>query len=102
MSELALLLLLAAAVLAWIDYRHVQEIAVSRCRRACGAAHVQFLDDTAALRRLRLARDGNSVVRVWRRFTFEYSTSLGDRRCGAIVMLGREPLVLDLDDAGLG
>lgn len=96
MIELFWLLLLAIAVMGWIDHRHVQELAIERSRRACDAAGVQFLDDTAALRRLKLMRDSQGVIRIWRRFTFDYSTD-GDRHQGAVVMLGKWPVTLELN-----
>jgi hypothetical protein len=98
MLELALLLFVAAALAAWTDHRHVLGIAVDHCRRACDGAGLQFLDDTVALHRVRPARDANGVLRLRRHFTFDYSTPAGERRHGAIAMLGRRPLALELDD----
>lgn len=98
MSDLSLLLILAVIAAVWIDNRRVQEIAVARCRQACERAGVQFLDDVAPVWRIRFARDGNGVLRLRRVFTFEYSTALGERRSGSIVMLGRVPVALQLED----
>jgi hypothetical protein len=98
MSELALLVLFAAVVALWLDSRRVQEIAVARCRQACDTAGLQFLDDVAPIWRLRLARDAHGDLRLRRIFTFEYTTPLGERRSGSIVMLGRTPAALRLDD----
>ena len=98
MSDIALLLLIAVVAMLWLDNRRVQELAVARCRSACQKAGVQFLDDIAQVWRVRLARDGNGVLRLRREFTFEYSTPLGERRNGSIVMLGRVPVALQLED----
>lgn len=98
MSELSLLLLLAVFAVFWHDNRRVQEIAVARCRQVCERAGVQFLDDIAPVWRVRLARDANGVLRLRRVFTFEYSTALGERRSGSIVMLGRVPVALQFED----
>jgi hypothetical protein len=97
MSELAVLLLFAALVALWLDSRRVQEIAVARCRQACDTAGLQFLDDVAPIWRLRLARDAHGVLRLRRIYTFEYTTPLGERRSGSIVMLGRTPAALRLE-----
>jgi Protein of unknown function (DUF3301) len=99
MSELSLLLIIAVIGALWLDYRRVQDIAVAHCRQACERAGVQFLDDIAPVWRVRLARDANGVLRLRRVFTFEYSTAAGERRSGSIVMLGRVPLALYLEDA---
>lgn len=98
MSEIALLLIFAVAAVWWHDNRRVQEIAVGRCRDACIQAGVQFLDDIAPVWRVRLARDANGVLRLRRVFTFEYSTPRGERRSGSIVMLGRVPVALQLEN----
>ena len=99
MSELATLLFMAIALLVWFESRTVQDIAVAHCRRACERAGVQFLDDIAPVWRVRLARDAAGVLRLRRVFVFEYSTPLGERRHGSIVMLGRTPVGLQLEDA---
>lgn len=102
MSELTLLLVFAVVGALWFDHRRVQDIAVARCRQACERAGVQFLDDVAPAWRVRLARDANGRLRLRRLFTFEYSTAAGERRSGSIVMLGRVPLALHLDDHAEG
>jgi Protein of unknown function (DUF3301) len=98
MSELSLLLVFAVLGALWFDHRRVQDIAVARCRQACERAGVQFLDDVAPAWRVRLARDANGALRLQRLFTFEYSTAAGERRSGSIVMLGRVPVALRLED----
>lgn len=98
MSELALLLFLGIVVLLWFESRRVQEIAVARCRQACRQAGVQFLDDIAPAWRMKLARDADGVLRLRRSYTFDYGTSLGERRSGSIVMLGRTPVTIEFDD----
>ena len=98
MSELALLVFLGLIIVLWHDSRRVQEIAVARCRDACARAGVQFLDEVAPVWRIRFARDPGGVLRVRRVFTFEYATDHGERRSGSIVMLGRTPVALNLED----
>lgn len=98
MSDLALLLLIAALVALWFEGRRVQEIAVARCRVACERAGVQFLDDIAPVWRVRLGRDAGGTLRLRRVYTFEYGTAYGERRRGSIVMLGRTPVAVQLDD----
>lgn len=101
MTDLALLALLALAGMLWFESRRVQEAAVARCRRACEAAGVQFLDDIAPVWRVRVARDESGTLRLRRVFTFDYSTPTGERRSGVIVMLGRRPVALELDPSDI-
>lgn len=97
MQELVILTALALAVWFWFDHRRIQDQAVDYCRRACADAGLQFLDDTAALSRLRLQRDAGGTLRFERCFTFEYSTGTGDRGRGYIILLGRRTTTFVLE-----
>jgi len=87
-TDLVLLALLAG--LAWYTWNAVRakELARRAGKEACARAEVQFLDDTVALRRLRLKRDARGALRLWREYGFEF-TRLGERRYrGSIVLFG--------------
>jgi hypothetical protein len=99
MTNLLLLLLPVTVFMLWREHRKVQEIVVAHCRRTCEAAGVQFLDDVAPVWRVRIARDARGTARLRRVFTFDYSTPLGDRRLGTIVMLGRTPIAIHLEQS---
>lgn len=96
MPELILLFTLVVAVWFWFDHRHVQERANTYCRRACADADVQFLDETAAVTRVRLARDEDGVMRIERRLNFEYSGADGYRGAGYVTMRGDVPVAFQL------
>jgi hypothetical protein len=97
MLDLALLLLFGAAAVAWFHSRKSAEIAVTRCREACRAAGLQFLDDVAPVTRWTLARDHRGTLRIRRIYSFDYTTARGERRSGSLVMLGHRPMVLELE-----
>lgn len=99
MTDLVLLALIALVGMFWFESRRVQEAAVARCRLACNAAGVQFLDDIAPVWRVRLARDEHGSLRLKRVFTFDYGLPTGERRSGVIVMLGRRPIAIELEPA---
>lgn len=88
MNEL-LLALLAAAVWAWVDALRAREAALRACRRTCERLELQLLDETVALRQLRLRRDADGRLRLRRRYSFEYSEHGNERRQGEAVLLGR-------------
>lgn len=107
MFEVVLLLVLAVVAALWLENRRVQEIAIARCRQACETAGVQFLDEVAPNWGWRLTRDVRGTLRLRRIFTFEYSTALGGRQRGSLVMLGRTPVALEIQgravfDSGSG
>lgn len=89
--------LIAAGAFVWADSLRARERALRAGRSACQRYHVQFLDDTVAFARLRLARDQDGQLKIARTYTFEFSDTGNNRRHGAIVMLGGELLDLQLE-----
>src|SRR5436190_17911924 len=95
-EALALLLIIGAAFL-WADSLKARERAISAGRTACERYQLQFLDDTVAFARLRLARDDEGQLKISRTYTFEFSDTGNNRRHGAIVMLGAEVADMHLE-----
>ena len=92
-----LLLLIVLATLLWADSLKARERAVRAGRSACERYQLQFLDDTVAFARVRLARDEDGQLRIKRTYTFEFSDTGNNRRHGAIVMLGGEVADMHLE-----
>ncbi|MBK7355929.1 DUF3301 domain-containing protein [Propionivibrio sp.] len=90
------LLLLAATGWIWFDSLNAREAAVSAARAACRSEDRLLLDDTVAIQRVALGRDDDGVLRIWRRYGFEYSDTGNDRCAGRIVMLGGQVQVITL------
>lgn len=95
-EALAILLILAGALL-WADSLQARERAVRAGRSACERYQLQFLDDTVAFARMRLARNDEGDLRISRTYTFEFSDTGNNRRHGAIVMLGGEVADMHLE-----
>ena len=94
--ELLGLLLLAGTGWLWFDSLSAREAAVAAAKAACAAEDLLLLDDTVAICGLRLARDGDGVMRIQRVYGFEYSDTGNDRHSGSIVMLGSRVLVINI------
>lgn len=97
MWEALAILLLLAAVFAWVDGMRARERAVDAGRAACDRYGLQLLDDTVAFARLRLVRDDEGRLRVKRTYTFEFSDTGNNRRHGSIATLGGELADLRLE-----
>jgi hypothetical protein len=97
MWEAVAILLLVAGTLLWLDSLRARERAVEAGRKACERYRVQFLDDTVAFARMRLARGDEGQLKIARTYTFEFTETGNNRRQGAIVMLGHEVLDLQLE-----
>jgi len=80
----------------WLDSLRAKELATGICRAACKRQDLQFLDQTVALRHLRVRRtlEGLRLRRVYR---FEFSEEGAGRRSGHLVLLG-----LDLKEISFG
>lgn len=88
---------LLAVVWFWLDGMRTREWAITVARRACTQHELQLLDETVALTRLRLGRDGNGRV-AWRRhYGFEFSNGGDDRSSGVVELLGRRVVSLQMD-----
>jgi hypothetical protein len=90
MWEILALALVVAGTLFWIDSLRARERAIAAGRAACERYGVQFLDETVAFARLRLARNATGRLRLERRYVFEFSDTGNNRRGGRIVLLGAE------------
>lgn len=88
--EFFALLAVAALIWFWMDSLSAREVAVAAGRRACEQEGLQFLDDTVALARLRLARNAEGQLRFLRRYAFEFSDTGNNRRPGQVTVLGRQ------------
>jgi hypothetical protein len=90
MWEVLAIALIAAGMFLWLDSLRARERALQAGRSACERYAVQFLDDTVAFARMRLARNDEGGLRIARTYTFEFSDTGNNRRHGAIVMLGAQ------------
>ena len=87
-ASLLLLAVLGFGSWFWLHSIRILEIAREAGRQACNRMDVQFLDDTVASTKLRLARDRNGRRILRRTYRFEFSETGNSRREGEVVMLG--------------
>lgn len=86
-SNVLILLLLGAVVFFWVDSVRAKEVATTKAKELCSRYQVQFLDDSAALARLRLGRT-SAGLRFQRSFNFGYYRDDLGRRQGNLTLLG--------------
>jgi len=90
-SGLLLLVLLATGYW-WYSSHNAYELARQLGAEVCARATVQFLDHTVSLHRLRLRRDDDGRVRIYRIYRFDYSTDGLSRQSGQLALLGSQVL----------
>ena len=96
LGDVALWLALAAVASYWWQAHTVRELALTATRAHCQRFDVQLLDETVALRRVRLRRDSGGQLRFERTYQFEFASTGDERYRGWAVMLGRRVISVDL------
>lgn len=94
--EIVVTAILVLAGWFWWDGLNKRELAIRAARALCQRTGVQLLDETVALRRLRLARDEYQRARLRREFRFEYSDTGDNRLPGYVYLLGDRVLDANL------
>ena len=95
--EVILLALLGLLAWYWYAGMQVREQAIAVGRRSCSETGLQFLDDSVALSRTRLARNGSGQMVLLRDYRFEFSDTGNNRLPGLIRMLGDRVEWVSLD-----
>ena len=88
--------LLAALTWLWIDSLKAREAAIKAAKLVCATENLLLLDDTVAIRHIRLRRDDEGHLRLHRVYFFEYSDTGENRNDGSISMLGSRVLMTKL------
>jgi hypothetical protein len=68
----------------------------ARRARECERASVQFLDDSVALSKNALAARQQPARRIYREYSFDYSSVGDDRQAGRVYLLGERVLTANL------
>lgn len=79
----------------WLDSLRSRELATEICRTVCQRRGFQFLDQTVALRHLRIRRT-EAGLRLRRIYGFDFSEEGIGRQSGYLVLVGMELENIDL------
>ncbi len=81
----------------WWQAQGIKQQALQAVKSHCQEMEVQLLDDGIVLRGFWLKKDRTGMLRVWRSYLFEF-TSTGEQRYGGrIILLGRHVETVQLD-----
>lgn len=94
-ETIAVVLLVALGAF-WLTSLKVREAAVRAARTACESEGLLLLDDTVAIRAMKLVRNEEGHVRLQRTYDFEYSDTGDNRRTGSVVLLGTRVVVFNV------
>jgi hypothetical protein len=90
------ILVLGALAWLWYDSLTAREAGVREARSACADEGLQLLDDTVAIRRLRLERDDAGRIGLQRTYAFEYSDTGDNRQQGSVTLFGQDVVLVSL------
>lgn len=97
MSSLLFILLLAGLAWFWFDSIRAKETATRAASNACQSISAQLLDQTVALKRIRLSRDKQGRLQLERSFNFDLSLDRQERSSGRVILLAKQISSVQLD-----
>ena len=96
-TELLWILSLAAVVWFWLDSMRTNELARNIGRHACEKSEVLFLDDTVVLQKIRMRRNTNGQMTLYREYQFEFTSDGSQRYKGKIALNGKRLIDVQLE-----
>jgi hypothetical protein len=88
-SDFILFLVLLALFLYWLDSIRAKELATEQARSVCKKVGVEFLDETVAIKKLRLRRNTSGHMVFYREYQFEFTSTGEYRYKGHVILLGK-------------
>jgi len=101
LTSIILILVIVLLVLTWYRFSQVKEKAVQAAKEFCQAQHMELLDDTVMLKRVKLARNDTGRLCLERIYRLTYFNPQKDRRAQTwLHMLGDELKLISLAREG--
>jgi len=86
--DLLVIAIPVALVLLWWNGARARELAIAHARRSCRERQLQFLDQSVALSRMRIVRNGTGSACFERQYRFEFTDHADYRDIATVKMLG--------------
>jgi len=96
-NELVVLLLFGLGGWYWLAAMSAKEYAHQVSSNACKQAQLNFLDDSVVLKKIRLRRDTEGRIMIYRWYEFEFTSDGSERYKGDVRLLGQRVLEVRLD-----
>lgn len=102
MASLLIILFLGLLAWFWLNSIRAKEIAMQASATACKQIEVQFLDQTASLKKIKVSRNKNGRMTLERTFSFDFSRDRETRVQGFVTIIGQKVTqVLLNEDSGM-
>lgn len=88
LRSLVLTFLVCLCIWYWLKARELKDTALKYAVRHCNELDLSILDQTVALQKLALRRDLSGRLKVYREYSFDFSSTGEDRYKGVVKMMG--------------
>lgn len=95
--ELAIIIFLVAALYYWFDSINAKENATIHAKGECKKVLIEFLDDTVLIKKVRLRRNSQGQLSIYREYEFEFSSTGEFRYKGMVRLLGKYLIDVEME-----
>ena len=95
--ELAIIIFLVAALFYWFDGIRAKENATIHAKAECKKVLIEFLDDTVLIKKVRLRRNAQGSLLIYREYEFEFSSTGEFRYKGMVRLLGKYLIDVEME-----
>ena len=95
--DLAVIILLISSLLYWLDSIRAKENATKHAKAACKKVLLEFLDDTVLIKKVRLRRNTQGQLSIYREYEFEFSSTGEFRYKGQVRLLGQYLIDVEME-----
>ena len=95
--ELAIIIILISSLYYWLDSIRAKEEATKHAKAACNKVLIEFLDDTVLIKKVRLRRNTQGQLSIYREYEFEFSSTGEFRYKGRVRLLGKYLIDVEME-----
>jgi Protein of unknown function (DUF3301) len=88
LETIALSALVVFVIWYWLKTREIKEAAYLAAKKYCEEHDLEVLDQAVVLKGLKLKRNAKGRVQIYRRYSFDFTSSGDDRYEGFVFVLG--------------
>lgn len=95
--ELGIIIFLILSLYYWLDSIRAKENATSYAKQNCKKVLLEFLDDTVLIKKVRLRRNTQGQLLIYREYEFEFSSTGEYRYKGQVRLLGKHLIDVEME-----
>ena len=95
--ELGIIILFIFSLYYWLASISAKENATEHAKKSCKKVQVEFLDDTVLIKKVRLRRNTQGRLSIYREYEFEFSSTGEFRYKGQVRLLGKYLIDVEME-----